>query len=137
VEKYKKNPLHWVWSIGTRTDNRLKERGFVSASVHWFAIGIWCTWICWDKTFSLIQKRSISIDFVREWRIGLWVTGTTLWLSHYKVGMEVETESSISKILIQVSYAATLAKHQNSTFIEDRATTNCFFDHQDPKLGPK
>ena len=89
------------------------------------------------ETFSLITKISISICLVRAWRTWLWAIATALWLSQKIMGMLKETFNSFIRVSIQDIFVVVWAKLWYSAFVLDLATTCCFWDRHDMRLGPK
>src|ERR1044072_1608321 len=62
---------------------------------------------------------------------------TVDWLSQNSVGVETITESSCSKDWTHITSAVRCAKLLYSASVLLLATTCCFLDHQDMRLGPK
>lgn len=89
-------------------------------------------------TFSLIEWQSISMCFVRSWKIGFAVIWIATLLSHnIWTGSFTANLSSLNRPFNHTISAAVEAILLNSTSAELLPTLSYFFEFQDIKASPK
>ena len=137
-------PASWqcVWITDAKLgDTIMKERyaqSFVNTSAIWLLVGIKVGRMTPDLIFSLTKWQSISMCFVLSCCTGLAARAIEDWLSQkIGTGVIVGIWRSFRRLSSQVTSHVQSAKALYSASVDDLETTNCFFDCQEMRQGPR